>query len=137
VSAPALEAPPALPEVRFVVPLPGLEQLTRFALVRLDDTGTLYSLQSLEAEGVRLVVLAPGAVFPDYAPEVEEDDVDGLGLATADDALLLVVVTPGESLAASTANLLAPIVVHAETGLAAQVLLPRGEHPLRAPLVAA
>ena len=136
-SAPVLEAPPALPEVRFVAPLPGLEQLTRFALVRLDDTGTLYSLQSLEVEGVRLVVLAPGAVFPDYAPEVEEDDVDGLGLATADDALLLVVVTPGASLAASTANLMAPIVVHAGTGLAAQVLLPRGEHPLRAPLVAA
>lgn len=136
-SAPALEAPPALPEVRFVAPLPGLEALTRFALVRLDDAGTLYSLQSLEAEGVRLVVLAPGAWFPDYAPEVEEEDVEGLGLETADDALLLVVVTPGRSLAASTANLLAPIVVHASTGLAAQVLLPSGDHQLRAPLLAA
>ncbi|MEJ5944042.1 flagellar assembly protein FliW [Pseudokineococcus basanitobsidens] len=133
----AAEAPPALPEVTFVAPLPGLEELTRFALVRLDDTGTLYSLQSLETDGVRLVVLAPGTWFPDYAPVVEEDDVDGLGLERAEDALLLVVVTPGASLAGSTANLLAPIVVHAATGRAAQVVLAGADHPLRAPLLAA
>ncbi|MEJ5914257.1 flagellar assembly protein FliW [Pseudokineococcus sp. 1T1Z-3] len=126
-----------LPEVRFVAPLPGLEELTRFALVRLDETGTLFSLQSLEAEGVRLVVLAPGALFPSYAPEVEEDDVDGLGLESAEDALLLVVVTPGRSLADSTANLMAPIVVHATSGRAAQVVLAGTDHPLRAPLLEA
>ncbi|ROP44856.1 flagellar assembly protein FliW [Pseudokineococcus lusitanus] len=135
-SAVAPEAPPT-PEVRFVAPLPGLEQLTRFALVRLDDSGALYSLQSLETEGVRLVVVAPGAFFPDYHPVVDEADVEGLGLADADDALLLVVVTPGADLASSTANLLAPVVLHAGSGLAAQVVLAGSEHPLRAPLVAA
>lgn len=131
------DAPPAVPELRFATPIPGLERLTRFALVRLDEEGLLFRLQSLEAEDVRLVVLAPGAWFPDYAPVVDESDVDDLGIDRADDALLLVVVSPGDSLATSTANLLAPIVVHARTGVAAQVVLAGSDHPLRAPLLAA
>ena len=126
-----------LPEIRFVSPLPGLESLSRFTLVSLDDSGQLFSLRSLEDEGVRLFVLAPGGWFPDYRPVVDDETAATLGIADAADALTLVVVNAAESFASSTANLLAPIVVHARTGLAAQVLLTGSDYSLRAPLVPA
>ena len=126
-----------IPEIRFISPLPGLERLTRFALVRLDDAGLLFSLRSLEDDTVRLVVMAPSLCFPDYVPELDDATAAELGLESSADALTLVVVNAAESFAASTANLLAPVVVHARTGAAAQVLLSGSDYSVRAPLVAA
>jgi flagellar assembly factor FliW len=125
-----------VPELRFVLPLPGLEHLTRFALVQVDEGSPLFSLQSLEDTAVSLLVLAPGAVFPEYAPEIDVPSQDALELTRAQDALLLVVVRTGASLAESTANLLAPIVVNTLTRTAGQVVLTGSEHPLQAPLAA-
>lgn len=126
-----------IPEVRFGAPMPGLDDLTRFALVRLDDAGALFSLRSLEQAAVRLVVAAPWVCAPDYAPELDDDACDELGLSRAEDAVVLLVVHPGTSATDSTVNLLAPIVVNATTGQAAQVVLSGTDLPLRAPLVPA
>jgi len=126
-----------LPELVFDAPMPGLEHLSRFALVRLDDMGALFRLQSLEDANVRLVVAAPWACASDYTPVLDDDTCAALDLRSAADAVLLLVVSPGETLAQSTVNLLAPIVVNTGTGRAAQVVLTDSEHPLRAPLVSA
>ncbi|SDQ20486.1 flagellar assembly protein FliW [Quadrisphaera sp. DSM 44207] len=136
-STPAAPAPAAdLPELSFVLPLPGFEHLTRFALVQLEEDSPLFSLQSLEDGTVSLLVLAPGAVFPDYSPELDVPSQDALELTRAEDALLLVVVRSGRSLADSTANLLAPIVVNTSNRRAGQVVLTGSDHPLQAPLAA-
>ncbi|GMA88883.1 hypothetical protein GCM10025868_41330 [Angustibacter aerolatus] len=83
----------------------------------------------------RLVVAAPTLFFGDYSPEIDEDTAASIGLSDTADALLLVVVTVGASLADSTANLLAPIVVNAATRQAVQVLQarvrPAGAGPAR------
>lgn len=125
-----------VPEVRFVAPVLGLEHLSRFALVQLDEDSPLFSLQSLEDSGTRLLVLAPGAVFADYSPTFDAVSRAAVGLTGDDEGLLLVVVNAGESLAGSTVNLLAPILVHPTTGVAAQVVLTGSDYPLRSPLAA-
>ena len=71
--------------------------------------------------------------FPDYAPEIDEASAERLELVDAADALLLVVLTIGADAASTTANLLAPIVIHEGTRVAAQVVLQQ-DWPLRAPL---
>jgi flagellar assembly factor FliW len=126
-----------LPELVFESPMPGLEHLSRFALVRLDDVGALFRLQSLEDTNVRLVVAAPWLCASGYTPHLDDDTCALLDLQSGADAVLLVVVSPGESLTESTVNLLAPIVINTSTGRAAQVVLTDSEHPLRAPLVSA
>ncbi|MFP5346536.1 MAG: flagellar assembly protein FliW [Actinomycetes bacterium] len=126
-----------IPELRFGTPMPGLDGLTRFALVRLDDTGALFSLRCLDEPSVRLLVAAPWVCAPDYAPELDDDACADLGLTRAEDAVVLVVVHPGESVVDSTVNLLAPIVVNATTGAAAQLVLTGSDLPLKAPLVPA
>lgn len=129
------EPAPEIPEVRFGAPMPGLDGLTRYALVRLDDVGGLFSLRSLDDPEVRLVVATPWLCAPGYAVDLDDDACRQIGLTRPEDAIVLLVVNPGPSLAESTVNLLAPIVVDAGTGQAAQVMQPDGDLPLRAPLL--
>ena len=122
-----------LPTISLVAGMPGFPALRRFGLVELDDSGLLYALRSLEDEHVRFLVVPPLPFFPSYEPEIDDEAADQLGLTAAQDALLLLIVTPGQRPQDATANLLAPIVVNARTAAAAQVVL-REALPLKAPL---
>lgn len=130
----ASSSPVDLPVIEFVADLPGLPGMSRCALVSLDDGGTLFTLQSLLDPDLRLVVAAPALVFGDYDFEIDDATADLLGLTSAEDALVLVVVTVGASVAESTANLLAPLVINRTTRQALQVVLSGTDLPLRAPL---
>ncbi|WP_331273170.1 flagellar assembly protein FliW [Motilibacter deserti] len=137
VDAQVTATPPAqqeLPSLVFPSGLPGFSEARQFALVRLDDAGTAYSLRSLEHEDLRFVVMPPGLFFPDYAPEIDDEAAAELGLERAEDALVLLVVTPGESVDKATVNLMAPVVINLRTNQAAQVVLTGSDLPLRAPL---
>lgn len=135
VTSSATQTGPDLPELRFVRPLPGFGDLTRFVLVSLDAddaAGVLFELRSLEREEARFLVAPPAPFFPDYEVELDDDAVADLGLEGPDDALVLVVLTLGADGAHTTANLLAPVVVNARTRVAAQVILSGTEWPVRA-----
>ncbi len=123
-----------LPEVlTFVEPPPGMAMLTTFDLAALDDSGFLFALRSLEAPSVRLFAIPPQAYFPSYNPLVSAEVRTALGMDAETQPVMLAVVHPGEG-EATTANLLAPIVVDPVSGAAAQVVLDGDEWPLRAPL---
>lgn len=130
--APRLDTPD-LPVIEMVQPMPGFDDERRFTLVKLDDDGMLCALTCLDSD-LRFLVVSPTPFFPDYAPEIDDDVAQRLELMTADDALVLLVLTAGESLASSTANLIAPIVVNRNTYRAAQVVLDHQDLPLAAPL---
>jgi flagellar assembly factor FliW len=127
-----------LPVVDVPDGLPGFPDLRRFALSRLDGSGLLLELRSLDHEDVRFVVVPSVAFFPDYAPEIDDVAAAKLGLsddATADqEPLVLLVVTVGDTLETSTVNLLAPVVINGATRVAAQVVLDDQSLPIRAPL---
>jgi flagellar assembly factor FliW len=125
-----------LPTMTLASDLIGLPDLRRFVLVRIDEEGMLLSMRSLDEEKVRFVVVPAVAFFPDFAPEIDDDTAAMLGLTTADDALLLLIVTVGTSLRTSTANLRAPIVVNRHSMAAAQVVLDE-DLALKAPLLPA
>ena len=122
-----------IPELEFAGPIAGFPEHRRFVLVRLDEDGLLLELRSLDEEDLRFVVVPPLPLFPDYVPEVDDDAVTLLELESADDALVFLVVSVGETLADSTANLLAPVIVNQRIRRAAQVLL-TADLPLRQPL---
>lgn len=126
---------PEIPVIELVRPMPGFSDDLRFTLVRLDDEGTLCELRSLTHPDLRFLVVSAGQFFGDYAPEISDDDARALELERSEDALVLVLLTPGETLEATTANLLAPVVVNTTTLRAAQIVLDDRRHPLAAPLV--
>lgn len=130
------EAATDLPELLFSGGLAGFPDSERFLLVEVPDAAPLYLLRSLDEEGVEFVVVPPGVFFPEYAPAIDDDSARRLELDDEADALLLVLLTVGEDVERSTANLLAPVVVNSRTRSAAQVVL-QEDWPLRAPLRAA
>jgi flagellar assembly factor FliW len=125
-----------LPVIELVHAMPGFPDDLRFALVRLDDDGILHGFRSLAREDLQFVVVPPAPFYPDYAPEVGDDVVADLGIESAEDVAVLLVVKPGASLAETTVNLRAPLLVNLATRRASQVILEDPELPLAAPLVA-
>lgn len=131
-SAPAgTDAPP----LHFEAGLVGFPDARRFVLVGGD--GGAFELRSLDDATADFVVVAPAPFFPDYAPMIDDATAERLELTTADDALVLLVVTLGGRPQDATANLLAPLVVNRRTRQGAQVVLNSQPYPLRAPLLAA
>ena len=119
----------AIPELEFSAGLPGFPEARRFVLARLGDADSPFSmLRSLDEPELEFVVAPPGMFFPDYEPEIDDSVAGRLGLDTADDALLLVIITVAEQPANSTANLLGPIVVNRHTRSAAQAVLDAGRY---------
>lgn len=131
------EAVPAdLPVIELVRPLPGFPEHVRFALVRLDEDGVLCALRSLDDPDLRFLVVPPHAFFPDYAPVIDDATAAELGVSRAEDVLLLSILTAGDSLVGTTANLLAPLLVNTHTQRARQVVLDDPSLSIHTPLVA-
>jgi len=125
-----------LPVIDFISPMPGFTSLVHFVLVQLPGSDSqLFELRSLDDPEVRFLVANPAAFFPDYSIELGEEARAELELGDGSDALVLVVLTIGDELATTTANLAAPVVVNVRTRSASQVILSGGEWPVRAALV--
>ena len=126
-----------IPVIELAHPMPGFPADARFALVRLDDDGVLHSFRSLDSEDLQFVVVPPAPFYPDYAPEIGDEVAAELGICGEnDEVLVLLVVRAGASLADTTVNLRAPLVVNPTTRRASQVILEDADLPLAAPLVA-
>ena len=126
-----------LPEIRFAAGLPGFPEAQRFALVQPDDVqdSPFFVLRNLDDPDLEFVVVPPVVFFPDYAPELDDDTVDRLGITSAEDALVLVIVTLGGDPSAATVNLLGPIVINRHTLDAVQTVLVSSEYEVRTPLI--
>lgn len=123
----------SLPTVRFVTPLPGFPGLSTFRLVAITEASPVFRLVSLEEPAIEFAVAASEVFFPDYEVEVDDDTAGRLGISTADDAVVLVVLNLSGGAAAATANLRGPIVANRHSGAAEQLVL-EGDHDVRRPL---
>ena len=83
--------------------------------MQLDDDGRPVPLRSLDDPDLRFLVVPPATFFPDYAPVVDDDVVADLGIEDVAEVLVLVILTAGDSLAETTANLLGPVLVNTAT----------------------
>lgn len=113
--------------------LGGFADLRRFVLISEEDSPVEW-LQSLDDAGIAFALIEPFLFMPDYAFELSESDVAGLGVETPEDVLVRCVVTLREDPSGITANLLAPVVFCRRTHLARQIILQDAELPIRYPL---
>lgn len=112
----------------------GFEDDHRFTLVRVDESGVVCELRSLDHEDLSFVVVPPHVFFPEYTLEIKDEVVDHLRIESGDDVQVLVVLTMGETLASSTANLVAPIVLNLSNRRAQQVVLEHTGYDVRTSL---
>lgn len=111
--------------VEFVAAVPGFPDARTWTLqVWGDDPTSPFTLmRSVEVEGLEFVAVSPFVFFPDYTPDLDDATVEALELTSAEDAVVLVVLTIGESIEDTTANLLGPIIVNRNTNRAIQAIL--------------
>jgi flagellar assembly factor FliW len=132
--APA-RTPAAVRTLALAEPMPGFPGHRDYVLVPAEDGGRLFWLQAMSPDGPRFLTGRADFFFPDYAPALPRALYDELGLQDGDEAELYCVLTvPDGDVAAATANLRAPVVVHPGTARARQVVLLDGDHPIRRPL---
>jgi flagellar assembly factor FliW len=96
------------------------------------DGPVLYELRSVDKPDLRFLVGVPRAFFPEYTIELDDQSCDDLDLHEPGDALVLVILSAGADATTTTANLLAPVVINANTRSAAQVILSGSDWPVRA-----
>lgn len=117
--------------------LPGFPAARHFVLVQWGGDDSPFSLLNcLDVDDLQFVVVPPEVFFPTYQASLDDDDATRLHLDEADDALVLVILTLGDSPQDTTANLLGPIVINRHTLEAAQVVLVGADHDVRAPVAA-
>ncbi|WP_223692979.1 flagellar assembly protein FliW [Leifsonia poae] len=120
--------------LRFVTPPPGLEPLVDFRLDPVTGASGLFTLQAVDRPEVRIFTIDAAAHLPGYSPELPDDRAREIGVASAEEVLALVVVTPSPE--GSTVNLLAPVLVNRATGASLQLVLDDDSFPVRAELAA-
>lgn len=118
--------------VTFVAPPPGLEPLLQFDLEQVAGADGLFTLRPVNVPDRRLFLLDAGAYFPDYRPEISDEQAAQLGVAGPEGIATFVVANHQDGVTA--VNLLAPILVNTATDVGAQFILEGQDLPIRSVL---
>lgn len=125
------------PEARYSFPagLYGFDGCREFVLLPAGRPA-LHWLQSTEESGLTFLVAEPGAFFPEQEVDVPSPDLDAIAGADAEaaDFAAFAIVTLGRERGTATANLQAPLVLHAPSRTGRQVVLNDGRGRVRVPL---
>ena len=110
--------------VEFPAGLPGFEHERRFVFIRNEAHAPVVFLQSVWTPGLCFLAVPVGEVEASYEVELGEEDAAVLGLAAGEgcgdlEVLALISRREGEP---ATANLMAPVVVHAAGRKAVQAV---------------
>ena len=111
----------------------GFPKYRQYVLIQPEADSTFYWLQSVEAADLAFVVTDPLLFVPDYQVPLREETRQDLGLADLSEASVLVIVNKVGDLL--TANLQGPLVIHATTRAAAQVVISEKKYQTRHPIL--
>lgn len=103
--------------------IPGFPDEDQFILYPLTNQDVFSILQSVKNSEVAFIVTNPFAFFPKYDFVLDENSIAILELESSDDAIPFVILTLGESLKTSSANLQAPLVLNVKNKRCKQVIL--------------
>lgn len=108
----------------------GFPEYHRFVVMEHPSPSLLRWLLCIDEPNLAFAVADPTDFFPSYQLGRHEE-IEALGIETADDlAVLSIVSIPGDP-AAMSANLMAPVVVNVRTRVGRQVILENGLYSTR------
>jgi len=120
--------------INFKEGLPGLENLHRFIMIDDEDSEPIKWMQSIDDGNIVLPMINPFVVLDDYEIDVNDHEVEYLGLWEMKDLYVLCVVLIPEKIEEMTVNLAAPVLINISTGDAKQVLVDRKDHAIKHPI---
>jgi flagellar assembly factor FliW len=95
----------------------------RFCLLPYGVGHPVRWLQSLEDASLAFLSVEPHQFFPQYEINLSDADSLSLGLARAEDAVVLALLTVSHDCGAITVNLAGPIVINTRTRRAKQIIV--------------
>lgn len=128
---------PAVRELHFPSGIVGFPEHRRGEIFHLADQLPFQWLRLHGPDPLHFVVIEPSGLVADYSPELFDDDVQALGIASAADAQVYNIVTVrGGPATTATVNLVGPVIMNRHTGIARQVVVANhGHYSARHPLV--
>ena len=109
----------------------GFPEDRRFLLIRSEDSYPFYWLQSLDNPHISFAVVDPELVVPDYALNLEEEDIKELRTKRRDQVKALAITVLSRKLSEITANLQAPVIFDFENKTMKQIILSDGRYSIR------
>ena len=110
----------------------GFEAYTEYLPIPFhEDSDSLISLQSLEDETLSFILMNPFGILADYSPSLSDEELKEPDAEASEDLSYYVVCVMRDSVAESTVNLKAPLVVNARTRQARQIILDQSEYTFR------
>ena len=109
--------------LRFPEGLIGFSECRNFVLIEEEDIAPFRRLQSTDRVDVGFFVLDPEYVRTNFISLVSERDWESVGLDDPDSKRVLVICWLGSTLARSSGNLQAPLIINDATRTGRQVIL--------------
>jgi flagellar assembly factor FliW len=134
----AIEFPPTVAHT-FSLPqgIIGFREYAQAELLYVpDNLPFLWMKLSSPKDSVHFVVIEPGGLVPNYAPELFDEDALALGLADSSEAMVLNIVTMEHQRPLdATVNLVGPVIVNRRTRIGRQLVIANysrygANHPL-------
>lgn len=115
--------------ISFISGIYGFDDYKKYIILKDSPEDDIMFLQSLDNMELSFVLIDPYAVFIDYNPTLNEDDLCELN-STGTELKFLVIAIIKENIKESVVNLKSPIAINPKNRTAKQVIL-QNEYPLR------
>ena len=115
--------------VRFAHGLPAFEDEHEFVVLPYEEGTPYMFLQSATTPELAFLMTDPFTFFSDYSFELDDANMEELGIATPEDILVCTLISiPPTGIPDMTTNLLAPVVFNKNTMEAKQVVLEKSPY---------
>jgi flagellar assembly factor FliW len=109
--------------IEFPEGLLGFEQFKRFVIVEREEYEPFQWLISIDDPNLGFVIIDPTYFYPSYDPKIDENELASILDNEGRTLLIYTIVTVSPDPGATSANLLAPVLLCVETWKAKQVVL--------------
>ena len=110
----------------------GFPSLKRYAVESIPGGGdVLKQMVSVDDPDIAFTIVFPFAFFPDYAPDISEEDLKSVEAESAEQVLLYVIANVPQRFQETTVNLRAPLIFNPFTRKARQVILAEDRYKSR------
>ncbi len=108
--------------VTFPEGLLGFEKYTKFALIDSEYDPFIW-LQSTEESNLAFLMIDPFLICSDYEADIDDSALRNIGVDSAEDIIIMTLVTIPKDGSAITANFLGPVVINKKNRKCLQVIL--------------
>lgn len=102
----------------------GFPDVTHYVVTDIPGGGDLFKqMLAVDQPSLGFTLVYPYAFFPDYAPDIPDEELKELGIEQPEQAIVMAIVNVPAQFKDSTANLKAPVVFNPHTRKGRQVIL--------------